>query len=96
MLDADLQHPYHQIKSRTPQERRKERDVRGQARLMADMKGQDGVQVDGNVIRAGAELLDPLRGNGGANGLTPVVVTGCLNGVESSAVGAYFTPPSPL
>lgn len=89
----NLDHPYHLIKSRTPQERRRDRDQHTQNRLLADMKGQDGIEIDGEVIRPNAELLDARRSNTGI----PVVVSGNLNGgVPGYAILSGIVAPTPL
>lgn len=62
---------YDQIKSRSPEQRRRERDAREVARQQANQKGADGIRVvRGGTVQAGPELTDPppFGVNGGTSG----------------------------
>lgn len=76
------------IKSRTPEQRRVERDLRDTQRRQANRRGVNGIEVDGDVIRAGPELTDPAP-FGINNGSVANGNTARLEVIENAAIVFY-------
>lgn len=79
-------------RSRSPEERREQRDARDEARLRSIEKGADGITRKQNITG-----IDPLQtGARTLESLIPVVETLCVNGAAGTLVAACFSPPQPL
>lgn len=83
---------YDLIKSRTPEERRRERDARDIARKWANQKGMDGIRVvRGTTIQAGPELTDPApfgTNGGGGTAIEHVFI------INNNGIAEYWSIPA--
>jgi hypothetical protein len=82
--------PYHQIRSRTPPERRAEKAAAQVARLQATTKGVNGI----DIIKNSHQLNDlEVQRPGGVPVAFQVACTGNLNGLPAKCYLAAFTQP---
>jgi len=90
--DNEKRDAYDFTRSRTPEERRAERDERAAKTRQANLRGFDGIEKRGDVVQAGNELTQPNTKR--AQDYVLVEVAGCLNGQFSIGTAPYAVAPA--
>lgn len=87
---------YDQIKSRTPEQRRARRQVEDNQRRAASLRGAQGIQRDGDIIRAGPELTNPITSGASTTGTMDLEVVENAQLIIVRFSGATFLEVVPL